>query len=344
MVALEAAGATVRVLRLDIADAEATARALDPGALDMPPIRGIVHCAGVVSDALVEKTGAANIDTTMGPKADGAMVLHRLYPAGTLDFFTMFSSCGQYARLTGQVSYASANSFLDALAALRRAGGEAGATSFAWAQWIGRGMGETTGKATILEAESRGLGGITVTEALRSWSYADRYGLPYAAVMRVMPGHTLPVFSHLSVTDADAQSDGDGAVDWSAVPADQLEEKVLDETHQQVAAELNLAPEDIAIDRPLLELGVDSVLTVALRVRLHRCFAVDLPPTILWSNPTVRALAGFLAGELGGAQDETGAEAEAGAEPAGAPQADGGADLTRQVPQVRREEAPVAAA
>jgi 6-methylsalicylic acid synthase len=330
VVALEAAGATVRVLRLDISDPDATARALDPGALDMPPIRGIVHCAGVVSDALVEKTSAENLDTTMGPKADGAMVLHRLYPAGTLDFFTMFSSCGQFARLTGQVSYASANSFLDALAALRRSQGEAGATSFAWAQWIGRGMGETTGKATILEAESRGLGGITVTEALRSWSYADRYGLPYVTVMRVMPGHTLPVFSHLSVTDADADNAADGALDWSAVPAGELAEKVLAETHQQVAAELNLAPEDIAIDRPLLELGVDSVLTVALRVRLHRCFAVDLPPTILWSNPTVRALAGFLAGELGGAEDETPAE------PA--------TDLTLQVPQVRREEAPLAAA
>ncbi|MDG6103023.1 type I polyketide synthase [Dactylosporangium aurantiacum] len=343
VVALEAAGATVRVLRLDIADPEATAKALDPGALDMPPVRGIVHCAGVVSDALVEKTGAANLDTTMGPKADGAMVLHRLYPAGSLDFFTMFSSCGQLARLTGQVSYASANSFLDALAALRRAQGEAGATSFAWAQWIGRGMGETTGKATILEAESRGLGGITVTEALRSWSYADRYGLPYAAVMRVMPGHTLPVFSHLSVTDAGAQSAADGAVDWSAVPAGELQEKVLAETHQQVAAELNLAPEDIAIDRPLLELGVDSVLTVALRVRLHRCFAVDLPPTILWSNPTVRALAAFLAGEVGGAQEEAAAPADAGDAPVdGEPETNGGASLTRHVPQVRLE-TPVAA-
>ncbi|WP_078600102.1 type I polyketide synthase [Streptomyces violens] len=301
--ALEAAGATVRVLRLDISDAEATARALDPGALDMPPVRGIVHCAGVVSDALVEKSSAVNLDTTMGPKADGAMVLHRLFPAGTLDFFTMFSSCGQLARLTGQVSYASANSFLDGLAALRRAQGEYGASSFAWAQWIGRGMGETTGQATILEAESRGLGGITVTEALRSWNFADRFGLPYVAVMRVMPGHTLPVFSQLSVTDAGAEHTTGNAVDWSAVPAAELPEKVLAETHEQVAAELNLALDDIAIDRPLLELGVDSVLTVALRVRLHRCFAVDLPPTILWSNPTVRALAEFLATEVGGEEE-----------------------------------------
>jgi 6-methylsalicylic acid synthase len=302
--ALEAAGATVRVLRLDISDPEATARALDPGVLDMPPVRGIVHCAGVVSDALVEKTRAENLDTTMGPKADGAMVLHRLFPAGTLDFFTMFSSCGQLARLTGQFGYASANSFLDGLAVLRRAQGEPGATSIAWAQWIGRGMGETTGRTTILEAESRGLGGITVVEALRSWSYADRFGLPYVAVMRVMPDHALPVFAHLSTTDAGPESTGNGVLDWTTVPAQELAEKVLAETHEQVAAELNLAPDDIAIDRPLLELGVDSVLTVALRVRLHRCFAVDLPPTILWSNPTVRALADLLAAEVEGVATE----------------------------------------
>ncbi|MEU0555553.1 type I polyketide synthase [Dactylosporangium sp. NPDC006015] len=359
VVALEAAGATVRVLRLDISDPEATAKALDPGSLDMPAVRGIVHCAGVVSDALVEKTRAENLDTTMGPKADGAMVLHRLYPAGTLDFFTMFSSCGQFARLTGQVSYASANSFLDALAVLRRSQGEIGSTSFAWAQWIGRGMGETTGKATILEAESRGLGGITVSEALRSWSYADRYALPYVTVMRVMPGHTLPVFSQLSVTDAAAENTGGGAVDWATVPADELVEKVTAETHEQVAAELNLAPEDIAIDRPLLELGVDSVLTVALRVRLHRTFAVDLPPTILWSNPTVRALAEFLAGEVGGAAEEPAQEsaqeqakgeaqdaAAGGASetpPSEGPGTDGTPSLTRQVPPVRAE-TPVAAA
>ncbi len=306
--ALEQAGATVRVLRLDVSDAEATARALDPGALDMPPVRGIVHCAGVVSDALVENTRAENLDTTMGPKADGAMVLHRLFPAGTLDFFTMFSSCGQLVRLTGQVSYAAANSFLDGLAVLRRAQGETGTASFGWAQWIGRGMGESTGRTTILEAESRGMGGITVTEALRSWTYADRFDPRYVAVMRVMPDHTLPVLAGLSATESGAESSGGGAVDWSAVPPHELAEKVLAETHEQVAAELNLAPDDIAIDRPLLELGVDSVLTVALRVRLHRCFAVDLPPTILWSNPTVRALADHLVAEVGGASAEPAGE------------------------------------
>ena len=91
-----------------------------------------------------------------------------------------------------------------------------------------------------------------------------------------------------------AQSNKTEAVDWSSLPADELGGRVITEVHEQVAAELNMDPEDIPLERPLVELGVDSVLTVALRVRLTRRFGVDLPPTILWSNPTVGAVSTFL--------------------------------------------------
>ncbi|WP_017582710.1 type I polyketide synthase [Nocardiopsis valliformis] len=317
VLALEGVGVTVRPLSLDISNEEEVAAALDPSELGLPPIRGVVHAAGVVSDALVDKTDPQNLRTTLGPKAGGAMVLHRLFPPGTLDFFTMFSSCGQFARLTGQASYAAANSFLDGLAALRNSGGSTETTSLAWTQWRGVGMGESTASSTIVEAEARGLGGISLTEAFRSWTFSDRFGLPYYAILRVMPDRSLRVFSELEdVAGADGAESGSGAVDWSALPAEELAAAVLGETHEQVAAELNLSTDDVEIDRPLVELGVDSVMTVGLRVRLHRRFGVDLPPTILWSNPTIRSIGELLTGELGedGADDETEAvEAEAGA-------------------------------
>ncbi|WP_017603282.1 type I polyketide synthase [Nocardiopsis alkaliphila] len=301
VLALEALGVTVRVLSLDISDAEAATAALDPSALGLPPIRGVVHAAGVVSDALVDKTDLRDLRTTFGPKVGGAMVLHRLFPPGTLDFFTMFSSCGQFARLTGQTSYAAANSFLDGLAALRSAEGHTETTSLAWTQWRGVGMGESTASTTIMEAESRGLGGISLTEAFRSWAFSDRFGLPYYAILRVMPDRSLPVFSELEdVENAEDAEGGSLAVDWSAFSPEELAPAVLGETHEQAAIELNLSVEDVEIDRPLVELGVDSVMTVGLRVRLHRRFGVDLPPTILWSNPTIRSIAELLTGELGG--------------------------------------------
>jgi 6-methylsalicylic acid synthase len=312
--ALEAMGVTVRVLALDISDADAVAAALSPSALDLPPIRGVVHAAGVVSDALVDKTDRQGLRTTLAPKAGGAMALHRLFPEGTLDFFTMFSSCGQLARLTGQASYAAANSFLDALAALRHAGGHTETTSLGWTQWRGTGMGETTAGTTILEAESRGLGGISAAEAFRAWSFADQLRSPYAAILRVMPERSLPVFSRLQAAEAEESGAGAETVDWAALSEEEIAERVLAEVHESVAAELSLATADIAVDRPLVELGVDSVMTVGLRVRLHRRFGIDLPPTILWSSPTVRALADFLVGEVRGQdtdEDEAGAVEEA---------------------------------
>ncbi|CAM3838982.1 SDR family NAD(P)-dependent oxidoreductase [Nocardiopsis rhodophaea] len=292
--ALEALGATVRVLALDISDEDAVKAALDPSELQLPPIRGIVHAAGVVSDALVDKTDRDGLRTTLSPKAHGAMVLHRMFPPGSVDFFTMFSSCGQLARLTGQASYAAANSFLDGLAALRHADGDRGAVSLAWPQWRGVGMGETTAGTTILEAESRGLGGISATEAFRAWIFAERFDLPYYAVLRVLAERSLPVFSGLTSAADAVDESADRSVDWMRVPEEDLGKLVLADVHEQVAAELSLSLDDVDVDRPLVELGVDSVLTVGLRVRLHRRYAIDLPPTILWSNPTVRAVADFL--------------------------------------------------
>jgi 6-methylsalicylic acid synthase len=296
---LEALGATVRILAVDVSDAAAVTAALGPSAFDLPPIKGIIHLAGAVSDARVDLTESAGLHATFTPKAAGAMVLHRLFPPGSLDFFVLFSSCGQLARLTGQASYAAANSFMDALAALRHASGHAETRSLAWAQWRGIGMGETTAGTTILEAEARGLGGISAGEAFRAWEFADRFAAPYQVIFRLLPEHSLRVFAELTELNEEAEATAlTTVVDWSALSGAELGARVLAEVHEQVAAELNLSVSDVDIYRPLVEMGVDSVLIVGLRVRLHRRFGIDLPPTILWSSPTVHALAEFLADEL----------------------------------------------
>ncbi|MFI0229822.1 type I polyketide synthase [Streptomyces sp. NPDC017086] len=310
VLALEALGATVRVLALDIADADRVAAALDPSALDLPPIRGVVHAAGVVADALVDHVDRAGLHQAMAPKMLGAMNLHRMFPPGTLDFMVFFSSCGQLARLTGQASYAAANSFLDGLAAYRGAQGATETVSLAWTSWRGAGMAETTAGTTTIEAESRGLGSISIAEAFRAWSFADRFDSPYYAVLRVLPERRLPVFSELTSAAEDDAAVPGGAVDWFSLTGDELAEQALAEVNEQVAAELNLPAADIDANRPLVDLGVDSVLTVGLRVRLNRRFGIDLPPTILWSNPTVASLAGFLAQELARQAAETAQSAE----------------------------------
>lgn len=295
--ALEALGATVRTLELDITDADGAAAALDPAVHGLPPIRGIVHAAGTVHDAMLANVDADGLHDVLRPKAYGGMVLHRLFPPGSVDFLVFFSSCGQFARLTGQTSYAAANSFLDTLAVYRHVGGHTDTISLGWTSWRGVGMSGAIA-STMLEANSRGLAAISVTEAFRAWAYADRFRLPYQAVLRVLPvtpGSTRPpMFRDLTATTSAAdQQDGQGvfAIDWAGLPVAELREQVVVDVREQVAAELNLMADDVEVKRPLVELGIDSVMTVTLRVRMQRRYGVDLPPTILWNRPTVVALA-----------------------------------------------------
>jgi 6-methylsalicylic acid synthase len=95
-----------------------------------------------------------------------------------------------------------------------------------------------------------------------------------------------------------AGEDGSFLTDLADAPAPERRERLTADIREQVAAELRLAAEDVELKRPLVEFGVDSVMTVALRVRLQRRYGVDLPPNILWNKPTVAALSGHLADHL----------------------------------------------
>ncbi|MEX2982320.1 beta-ketoacyl synthase N-terminal-like domain-containing protein [Streptomyces sp. C36] len=314
VLALEALGVTVRVLALDITDARQVAAALDPGTLGLPPVCGVVHAAGVVNNALVDKVELDGLREVLAPKAGGALVLHRLFPPGRLDFFVMFSSCGQFARLSGQAGYAAANSFLDTLAAHRNAGGHTETISLGWTAWRGLGLSADIA-TTMFEANSRGLEAVSGAEALRAWAFGDRFRADYQAVLRVVPtpSHTprLPMFRELAVSEETAAAGTSGllAADIAELPEEEARERVTADVREQVAAELNLDAPAVELKRPLVELGVDSVMTVALRVRLQRRYALDLPPTILWAKPTVAALAAHVYDSLRPPSEEAPEEA-----------------------------------
>ena len=70
----------------------------------------------------------------LAPKVDGAWNLHELTLGLPLDHFVLFSSAASLFGSPGQANHAAANSFLDALAAQRRAHGRPG-LSINWGGW-----------------------------------------------------------------------------------------------------------------------------------------------------------------------------------------------------------------
>ena len=164
---LEELGVHTKVVALDLSIHGAASRLLNTLAdLGLPPVRGIVHAAGVLENQLVTEVTEDAFDRVLDPKIAGGLALHDAFPAGTLDFPIWFSSCGQLFGLPGQASYASGNAFLGSLTVHQRVDGKQ-AVTFQWTSWRGLGMAAST---DFVEAEldSKGITSVTREDAFRA--------------------------------------------------------------------------------------------------------------------------------------------------------------------------------
>jgi 6-methylsalicylic acid synthase len=294
---LEALGVTVRALAVDITDATAVTAALRGVALDLPPIRGVVHAAGVVDSRLLDGLDQDSLHRVMRPKVAGALVLDELFPPGSLDFFVLFSSFGQFLGLAGQSSYAPANAFLDGLARFR-----GDALSLSWTSWRDLGMGAN--EVVASELRERGIGDISARDAFGAWEHAwsrdVRHVCVFPTLERDQQTDPAPVLRELEFGKVTTEPDADTATDQvlTGLVGVELHVVLKKEVSRIIGAELRLAADDLDVRVPLSALGLDSVMTVAIRRALEKRFRMPLPATLLWNRPTVTAIAEYLAERL----------------------------------------------
>ena len=100
----------------------------------MPPLRGVVHAAGALSDGVLLQQDWERWQSALTGKAHGARVLDELTRTLGLDFFVLYSAAGLLLGAAGQGPYAAANAELDAIAHARRSCGLP-ALSVAWGMW-----------------------------------------------------------------------------------------------------------------------------------------------------------------------------------------------------------------
>ncbi|MEV0150729.1 MULTISPECIES: acyltransferase domain-containing protein [unclassified Nonomuraea] len=114
------------------------------------------------------------------------------------------------------------------------------------------------------------------------------------AVVGWLSGLRYPVID----VPAPAENGADGvrpAESIAGLGPEELRAFLLEEVGAQIAKEMRLAPTDLSPHRPLIEQGLDSVLTVVVRRRLEKRFRCSLPTTLLWRQPTVAAVSDYIA-------------------------------------------------
>jgi NADP-dependent 3-hydroxy acid dehydrogenase YdfG len=136
---LAAAGSEARYVTADVRDAAALVPILDEIRREWGPIRGLVHGAGVLSDALLTKKTDAQFDRVFDTKVLGLRGLLDATREDPIAWMCLFSSVAARSGNAGQADYAMANEVLNKVAAAeaRRRGDACRVVSIGWGPWEG---------------------------------------------------------------------------------------------------------------------------------------------------------------------------------------------------------------
>ena len=284
---LERRGVTVETAAIDIGSADAVQEFLAAReAVGAPPIRGVVHAAGLAEGQLLTDLEPDRVHRTIWPKIAGAQVLDRAFPPGTLDFLYLTASAGTVFGVPGQAAYACGNAYLDGLARSRHGQGD-NTVSLDWVAWEGLGFGKDAA-IVVDELERVGSRPINPVEASAAWEYVSRYDT--AQVVMAPMATAAPAASAGSVATP--------AVAWAEMSPDDMRAGLQQGVRAILAGELRLPEDQIELDKPFAEMGLNSVMAISIRRQLEQLVGIELSATMLFNHPTIASFTGYLVARL----------------------------------------------
>jgi NAD(P)-dependent dehydrogenase (short-subunit alcohol dehydrogenase family)/acyl carrier protein len=298
--ALEQAGAEVHVVSADVAQADAMTR-LIAAIPAQQPLAGVIHAAGALEDGILRHQNWSRFATVLAAKVAGAWHLHELTRSLPLDFFVLFSSGTSLLGTGGQANHAAANAFLDALAHHRRARGLP-ALSIDWGAWSE--IGAAANPDLLDRMEQQGMGAIAPGQGLAAWAALLQTDAAQVGVMPIQwrrflgeSGAVPPFFRQFQ--QAAPQRGGQVPVRQqlleAADPRAVLTRHVLEHVAQTLGWD---SAEQIGVEQGFFELGMDSLMSIELRRRLQKSLECELPSTLAFTYPSVKAVAEYLAVEV----------------------------------------------
>ncbi|KAI0839672.1 putative polyketide synthase [Hypoxylon sp. FL0890] len=308
---MKAAGAKITALPMDITKAESVLETYATINKTLPPIAGVCNGAMVMYDQLLASQPYEDFNATIRPKVEGTLHLDALFQQPTLDFFIVFSSLAWLTGNIGQASYASANGFMAGAMENRRRRGLAGSVmNLAGIYGIGY---ITTREANLMDRlEKMGYSNISEWDYLQFFAEAVLAGRPDAPAdtcwdisSAVRPGDPdaenpppwleVPRFSFFRKVKARTAGGEEGG---SVSVRSQLKEQTTMEGVKTVLLAgligtlyklLGMRPEDNSIspNMSLIELGIDSLMAVDMRLWFTRELDLDLPVLKLLGGASV---------------------------------------------------------
>jgi acyl transferase domain-containing protein/acyl-CoA synthetase (AMP-forming)/AMP-acid ligase II/acyl carrier protein len=307
----ERLGGSLTVKSVDVADRKQVAALIKQIRESYPPLRGIFHLAGTTDDGLLRGYDSQRLRGVLGAKANGAQILHEETSGIALDHFVCFSSASALFGSIGHGGYSVANAFLDGLAAARHAEGLPG-LSIQWGPWQGRGMNARLLSASTNTWQKEGWFDLMPDQAL---DCLEQLLVNEAVGPVTVASVNWQIFANRRPRLASFLDELTAATDLASYPS----ETVSSEERKPLPVKLTNLPEpdrigqlravlahelqqivglssEEAIDpkEGFTNLGMDSMMAVALRNRLQTMLECELPATLAYTYSNIEELGDYL--------------------------------------------------
>ncbi|MEU9144381.1 amino acid adenylation domain-containing protein [Streptomyces sp. NPDC048349] len=307
---LAARGVELTLEQADVSDRDQVAALLARTGDPRRPLRTVAHLAGLSRPAALTGLTPEAAAEENAAKVHGAWHLHEALAGRELDAFVLYGSGASLWGGAGQAAYGAANTALDALARHRRAQGLT-ATVLHWGGWAGGGM--VTAEAERA-ARSRGLRTMAPELALDALEIALGAGLAALGVADIdwtafapayraaRPRPLLDTLPEAREPEAEQAPDASAGQELRTALAGQSPEErratLTDLVKGEVAPVLGMPEAELDADRPLQQLGLDSLMAVKVRNELNRRTGLAVTTEAILRHATCEGIAGHLTGKL----------------------------------------------
>ncbi|MFB2837777.1 SDR family NAD(P)-dependent oxidoreductase [Floridanema evergladense] len=276
----EQSGIKVEVLKADVSQSTQVVEVLQKIRTQLPPLRGIIHAAGVLDDGVLQQQSKERFERVMAAKVSGAWHLHCLTQDCPLEFFVCFSSISSVIGSVGQGNYAAANAFLDTLAHYRRSL-NLPALTINWGPWGEVGMAAKLESRDTQRLQAMGIGVISPEQGLAVLEQLLNQSSAQVAVLPINWQHLnsqSPFFANFiqSAPEKVHQSD------------------LITYLRERIAKVLGITTSKLDIDEPLNKMGLDSLMVVELRNRCRAELEINIPITKFLDGVSVVDLTQFI--------------------------------------------------
>jgi len=307
---LTAQGVDMQTFQGDVSRVEDVEAVLNTIDTKMPSLKGILHSAGLISDALVVNQSWDKYAQLFAPKVLGTWHLHQLTKDKELDYFITFSSLAALFGSPGQSNHSAANAFMDALMIQRRALGLPG-ISINWGAWSKVGYAAREGAderlaAGFIDAVSPSYGLKAFETIMRSPDMIEVGVTPIR--WHDFMKQQINIVSWAKAIEIEFKKtakEGEKRVllveDLAHVEPGETRDYIQDHVNDIVVDILKLNDKSGLTDKNFFDMGMDSLMTVELRNRLQASMGKDysLSSTLIFDFPNITELTEHILNQLG---------------------------------------------